>query len=127
MTEYALDGARGRFHESLCQKVLGYRRSPSDTPNIADSNGPSGTTSKRIARSIMEQIPFEPCCAPPSGQGAGTAFTACARDFLQESMDLLSRLRPWAFRLSMSQAKIGIGAFAQYAHLASAVPDRKQP
>lgn len=115
MTDFALDRLRGRFHERLCAETLGFRSNKPDTPNIADSGSAISTA---IAKSILNQIPYPSCATPPSGQGAGMAFAECAREFLQESLDLFSHLIPWTYRLSTSQARIGIGAYAQYAHLA---------
>lgn len=114
MTECALDVARARFHRHLCRSVFGMR-SGEPRPNTADS---SSKSSMLIAQSIMDQMPYAKCTSPPTAQGAGKLFTDIARDFLQDSLELLEHLRPWSFTLSTSQAKIGIGAYEQYAHLA---------
>jgi hypothetical protein len=115
VTTYALDELRSRFHASLCRRALGYRETRPDVPNIADD---SSRVSVAIARSLLEQIPFDPCPTPPTAQGAGSAFAECAREFLDAALEALSAVRPWDYELSTSQKKIGIGAYAQYAHLA---------
>jgi len=114
VTDFALDRLRSRFHRDLCRLALGFRTGTADAPTIADR---SSAVSTAIAQSILRQIPFPACAIPPSGQRAGTVFAECARDFLREALDLFAHLTPSTFHLSTTQAKVGIGAYAQYRHL----------
>ena len=100
---------RNAYHRQLCERILSLR---DGIPNIADS---SSKASMAIAAAIVSHIPHIPSSRLPSGQTAGTLFEQITKDFLEQSFQLFSHLRPgkWLFSVHRS-----ISEFDQYEHLA---------
>jgi hypothetical protein len=107
--------AREEFHRDICCDILG-RRSGGYLSN-ADSGS---TTSKGIAEGIAERLGLPLCQDLPSPQTAGNLFEGHVRDYLQDTFDALTHIRPgnWIYE---TKKGIAISEFDQYEHLDSIV------
>ena len=103
---------RSRYHQKLCNGVLGYRKG--GQVNICDvGSKPSVELSAKLAKSL---------CGPfmeveKSGQTVGKEFGDYTRDFLEESFTHLQHVRPGNWLFSTSQGPQGIATYAQYQHI----------
>jgi hypothetical protein len=109
-----LEQLRLEYHQALCQQLLGFRQG-SQVYSNADA---SQTMSVKLAAAMAGKMPGPFGTAPSAGQSAGTVFANLTRSFLSASFELLNHIRPGRWAFSVSQAKPGIAAYAQYSHLA---------
>ena len=105
---------RRKYHESLCETILG-RRGGDGAITCADSNSETSCT---ISELVVQNIGCTMTASPKTGQTAGKIFEDTTADFLKESLDLLQHLRPGNRVFSTSQKDIGIAIYDQYEHLA---------
>lgn len=99
---------RAAYHRKLCAQVISIDKG---VPNIADI---SSSASGAIARVLISQLGHPLASKSPSGQTAGRLFEQLTKEFLQESFDLLRRLRPGTWLFSVKD----LSQFEQYEHLA---------
>ena len=104
-----IEELRRAYHLWLCRDVL--RLSASGVPNNSDSKN---SASVRIGKAIVNRLETKPRTGKLAGQTAGRLFEEATRDFLRQSFELLSHLRPgeWKFTLGGD-----IGDYEQYMHL----------
>lgn len=105
---------RAEYHRRICSEILA-KRKETNAINIADV---SSKASSQFAVAMARKMGHPLCANAPSGQTAGTRFTACTMDFVQLVFDRLIHLRPGRWVFSTSTAK-GIAQFDQYEHLAA--------
>ncbi|MDX9953145.1 MAG: NgoMIV family type II restriction endonuclease [Anaerolineae bacterium] len=98
---------RQDYHQNICTQLLGYRNK---VLNIADR---SSRRSQELAGGMLRAMGYSACPAPPSGQGAGALFENLTRNYLQQTLNLLTHLRPGKWTFTVSE----ISAFDQYEHL----------
>ncbi|MBB4636085.1 NgoMIV family type II restriction endonuclease [Longimicrobium terrae] len=109
-----IEDLRKEYHRGICSEILGLRGGTSKGYTNADS---SSKMSIAIADALAQQIGAPFCLHPPTAQRAGSEFGKRTCEFLSKSFPLLAHLRPGKWKFSTSQAKLGIAAFEQYAHL----------
>lgn len=106
---------RKTYHKDLLAQVIRIRNIQNqEIPNFADKDSKN---SVRIAQGIMRRLPNEGVYSEGNEvkeQTAGGLFEKITRDFLRESFNYLSHLRPgpWVYEINR-----GISDFEQYAHL----------
>lgn len=98
---------RTAYHRKLCAQALFMKK---DVPNIADL---SSAASSAIAQELIRQIGHPLTEKSLSGQTAGDLFEQFTKEFLQESFNLLQRLRPGKWLFSVRS----LSEFEQYEHL----------
>ena len=110
--ESILSGLRRRYHEKLCNKILGCREG-SKVFSVADS---SSKTSVDLARRMTLRMGKKFCDKPPSTESSGTLFGKYTAEFLESSFELVRHLRPgeWIF----TAGTFSISKDDQYSHLA---------
>lgn len=101
---------RRHYHRGICERILA---APEGVPNIADS---ASKASVKIARGVVDRLPYPLAQQPPSGQTAGRLFEEATSAFLESAFALLQHLRPGEWRFSVNQ---DISMFEQYQHLAA--------
>ncbi len=101
------------YHRDLFAQILA-RSAKTGEFNIADVGNES---SKRIAASLVEVIGFPTAAKQPSSQASGSLFASLTRDFLSATFEHLRPIRPGKFHFTVSQKKLGITDYDQFAHL----------
>ncbi len=103
---------RSDYHGRLSDGLLCWRKK--GVLNIADrSSDVSIAISKGIAERISRRLPTTVKVA----QTLGSRFGEITKDFLDAAFAHLLHVRPGDWVFSTSQAREGIGAYTQYAHL----------
>lgn len=106
---------RKGYHKKICKQLLRIRKNKTkgDYPNNADGDS---KISVKIAWGITNLITNKPLYGDISGQEAGHIFEQLTKEYIEETFELLSHLRPGHWKYSTHTE---ISKFDQYRDLAS--------
>lgn len=107
--------ARKRYHDSLLDDGV-LTVDASGVPSNADK---SSALSVKIAKGIARQLSCAVRQQKPSGQTSGSKFEQANVQFLLDTFPHLQEIRPgkWHIVKLGNRSAVGVGSFAQYAHL----------
>ena len=113
MTAY-FSQARKNFHAAVLTELV--RLNAKSIPNFADA---SSKTSSALAKRIVEKMKGEVGIGQLAGQTSGKVFEDLILEFISNSFNTLSHLRPgeWGITKVGIRDRLSIARFEQYAHL----------
>src|SRR5438874_9469569 len=106
-----LASGRNNFHKALLATCL-----TADNNGICSNADSSNKLSVRIASALASRLPGKPASVTKqAGQAMGVQFETAVRDFLAETFEPLTHLRPADWQVARGEESIA--AYEQYAHL----------